>query len=140
MRAGERAPAQARVIEESILLDELADGAEPPVLELAHIEMPARCLVLRPSQKNIARRLHDMLPFDDAPAGMTVVLWPKAFEHRFSRFLDLKKQRRTLSAREQADRAERAHASDADRLEGHVPERVAVEQEPPLRRQRFLVS
>src|SRR5215475_7504586 len=41
MRAGERAPAQARVVDEGILLYEFADRPEPPVLQLAHIEMSA---------------------------------------------------------------------------------------------------
>src|SRR6516225_9007088 len=41
MRAGERAPAQARVVDQSILLYEFADRTEPPVLQLAHVEMSA---------------------------------------------------------------------------------------------------
>src|SRR5262249_22683239 len=87
MRTGKRAPAQARVIDEGTLLDEFADGAEPPVLQLAHVEMSARRRVLRPPQEDVARRLHDMLTFDDPPAGVTLEFGPEAFEHGFSRFL-----------------------------------------------------
>src|SRR5262249_8838685 len=41
MRAGERAPAQARVVDQSIFLYEFADRTEPAVLQLGDVEMPA---------------------------------------------------------------------------------------------------
>jgi hypothetical protein len=49
---------------------------------------------LRQSQEDVARRLHDM------PAGVTIEFGPEAFEHRFSRFFDLKEQRGAVTARE----------------------------------------
>src|SRR6516164_6205690 len=81
-----------------------------------------------------------MLTFNDPPAGMTIEFGSEAFEHRFSRFLALKEQRRADPAREQADRAKRPHASDSNRLEGYVTERVPIEQAQPLRRKTLLVG
>src|SRR5262249_21611111 len=65
---------------------------------------------------------------------------PEAFEHRFSRFFDLKEQRRAVPAREQTDRAERPHASDPYRLEGYITERAAIEHAEPLWRKTLLVG
>src|SRR5262249_28055379 len=81
-----------------------------------------------------------MLTFDDSTAGMTVEFGPEAFEHRFSRFFDLKEQGSAVPAREQADRTERAHAADSNRLEGYVTQRVPIEQAQPLRRETLLVG
>src|SRR6516164_452028 len=81
-----------------------------------------------------------MLTFNDPPAGMTIEFGSEAFEHRFSRFFDLKEQRRAVPAREQADRAKRAHASDTHCLEGYVTERVSIEQAQALRRKALLVG
>ena len=39
MRAGERAPAQVRVVGKRSFLHELADRPKPPVLQLAYVEM-----------------------------------------------------------------------------------------------------
>src|SRR5262249_754155 len=81
-----------------------------------------------------------MLTFNDPPSGMTIEFGSEAFEHRFSRFFDLKEQRGAVPAREQADRAKRANASHPNRLEGYVTERVAIEQAQPLRRKTLLVG
>src|SRR4051812_24806627 len=129
-----------RVVHEGTLLHELADRPEPPVLQLAHVEVPLGSRVLRPSQKDVARRLHDMLAFDAPLARVTLEFSPEAFEHGCSRLLDLKEEGSAVAAREQADRAERANASDPDRLERYVIERVAIEQVQPLRRKPLLVG
>ena len=69
-----------------------------------------------------------MLTFDDPLARVTIEFSSEAFQYGCSRFLDLKEQRSAVAAREQTDRAERANASDADRFERNVIERVAIEQ------------
>src|SRR6516165_9633928 len=81
-----------------------------------------------------------MLTFDDAPAGMAIEFGPEAFEHRFCRFFDRKEQRVAVPAREQTDRAKRPDASDSNRLEGYVTQRVPIEQAQPLRRETLLVG
>src|SRR5262249_59845813 len=105
---------EAGVVERSVLLSEFADRPEPPVLQLAYVEMSAWRLILRPAKEDVARRLHDMLTFDDPPAGVTIEFGPEAFEHRSSCFFDLKEQRRAVPAHEQTNRAKRPHASDTD--------------------------
>ena len=37
------------------------------------------------------------MAFDDPPAGVTIEFGPEAFEHRFSRFFDLKEQRSAIA-------------------------------------------
>src|SRR6266699_530202 len=64
MGAGKRAAAQAPVTRECLLLHQIADRAESPVFQLAHIELPVRSLILRPAQEDVARRLHDALALD----------------------------------------------------------------------------
>src|SRR6188472_1908401 len=81
-----------------------------------------------------------MLTFDDPLARVTIEFSSEAFQYGCSRFLDLKEQRSAVAAREQTDRAERANASDADRFERNVIERVAIEQVQPLRRKPLLVG
>jgi hypothetical protein len=140
VRAGERAPAQAGVVYEGILLDDLANRPEPPVFQMAHVEVPARHRIFRPAEEDVARGLHGPLPFDDAPPRVPVEFWPEAFEYRFSGLLELKEQWRAVAAREQAHGAKRAHASDPDDLKGGVFERVSLKQAQPLRRQTLLVG
>src|SRR2546429_5983774 len=71
---------------------------------------------------------------------MILELRPKTLEDGFSRFLDLQKQRSVAPAHEQADRTERADASDPDDLEGDVLERVALDEATPLRGEAVLVG
>src|SRR5262249_38316141 len=102
MRARERAAAQARVMNERPLLDQLCDRPQMPVLEVAQIEMPLRGAVFGPAEKDVARRLHHPLAFDHPLAGMTLEMRSETLEHRASRFLDLQEQRRVVAAHEQA--------------------------------------
>src|SRR5262245_18084190 len=71
---------------------------------------------------------------------MILELRPQAFEDGLSRFLDLQKQRSAVAAHEQADRTEGADASNADHLEGHVLERVALDEATPLGGEAVLVG
>ena len=135
MRARERAPAQPRVVEQRALLHQLADRSEAPVLELADVEISPRRAILRPTQKDVARRLHDALALDHAAARVILELRAEALEHGLAGFLDLQEQRGAVAAHEQADGTEGADAADADHLEGDVLERIAFEQTKPLRRQ-----
>ena len=80
VRARERASAQMCIVNECILLNKLADRTQAPVFQFAHVKMSARVIVLRPPQKNVARRLHDMLAFHNPPAWVTTVFGPEAFE------------------------------------------------------------
>src|SRR5262249_14492640 len=98
MSAGERTSAQTCVARQRVLLDQLADRTKPPVLQLAHIELSARCDVLRPAEKDIACRLHDALSLDHPLALMALEFRRQPFEHRFSGLLDLQKQRRSVAA------------------------------------------
>src|SRR5215467_4900524 len=70
---------------------------------------------------------------------MTVEFWCEALKHRFPGFLDLKKQRRAVAAREQTDGAERADTSNPNGLEGDILERVSFKQTQPLWRKSLLV-
>src|SRR5882672_3826122 len=81
-----------------------------------------------------------MLTFDDPPAWMTIEFGPEAFQHGSSCFFDLKEQRGAVATCEQTDRTECSHASDPDRFESYVIERVAVKQAQPLRRKSVLVG
>src|SRR5215471_12324538 len=65
---------------------------------------------------------------------------PEALEDRFPRFFDLKKERRAVAANEQADGAEGTDASHPDNFEGHILERVALDEATPLRRKTVLVG
>ena len=81
-----------------------------------------------------------MLTFNDPPARVTIEFGPEAFQHGSSRFFDLKEERGAVAAGEQTDRTKRSHASDPDRFECYVIERVLVEQAQSLRRKPLLVG
>src|SRR5438128_7752338 len=114
MGAGKRAPTKAGVARQRSLLNQLADRTESPVLQLAHIEVPVRCDVLRPAQEEIARRLHDALTFDHPLTLVTLECRPEPLEHGFAGFLDLQEPRRAVAAHVEADGPERAKPADAD--------------------------
>src|SRR5215470_17481958 len=135
MGARERAPAQLRIARERLLLDQLADRAKPPVLQLAHVELTMGCGVLGPAQEHVARRLHDALALDHALALMAVELRRQPLEHGLAGFLELQEQRRAVATHVEPDGAERADAADADNLEGDVLERVAIEETEAVGRQ-----
>src|SRR5260370_5570392 len=140
MGACERAPAQMRIAGQRSLFPQLADRSETPVLQLAHVEISPRRVVLRPTEEDVARRLHGALTFDHAPARVILEFRPEALEHGFPRFFDLKKQLSAVAPHEQADGAERADASHPDDFESHVLERVALDEVTPLRRKTVLVG
>src|SRR6516165_2056223 len=96
--------------------------------------------VFCPSQKNVARRLHDTLTFRDPLARMTAEFWSKAFEHRSPRLFDLNEQRCTVVAHEQSDGAERTNASNPDCFEGHIPKHVSLEQASSFRLKSVFVG
>src|SRR5262245_18342743 len=133
MGAGERAPTKARVTRQRSLLNQLANRTEPPVLKLAHIEVSLRCDVLRPSQKEVACRLHDALTFDHALDLVPLEFRRQPLENGFAGFLDLQEQRRAVATHVQPDGAERANAADTDDLEGDVLERISIDETKPVR-------
>ena len=90
MRTGESTPAQTGIMDQGVLLHELANCPETPILQLANVEMSGRRVVFRPSEKNVARRLHGTLTFDDPPARMTAEFRRKAFKNGFARLFNLK--------------------------------------------------
>ena len=55
-----------------------------------------------------------MLTCDDPPARVTIEFGPKAFQHGFSRFFDLKERRGAVAACEKTNCTERSHAADPD--------------------------
>src|SRR6266478_4224772 len=55
MGACERAPAQMRKAGQRPLFHQLADRSETPVLQLAHVEISPRRVVLRPTEEDVAR-------------------------------------------------------------------------------------
>src|SRR5262245_38740857 len=87
--AGQCAPAQARVARKSFPLNQIADRTEPPVFQLAHIEISVRRDVLRPSEEDVARRLHNALTLDHTLALVPLEFRPQPFEYGFASFLDL---------------------------------------------------
>src|SRR5207247_7363767 len=97
---------------------------EPPVLQLAHVEIARGRLVLGPAEEDVARRLHHALALDHAAALVTTTFRAEPLAHGFAGLLDLQEQRRAVAGQEQPDPAEPAHAADADHLERHAFERV----------------
>src|ERR1700730_14181527 len=116
MRPRKCPAAEARIGIELSAFQDFADGTKVPVLELANIKIPASLWVLSPAEKNIARRLHCALTFDDTGALMGEIFWGrcKFFENRMQRLLDLQKQMLAIRGHEKADGAKCADASDAD--------------------------
>src|SRR5262245_55777032 len=140
MVTGERTPAQARVALERPLLNQLADRTEPPVLQMAYIEVSMRRNVLRPTQELVTRRLHDTLTLDHPPALVAVEFRSQPLEHGPAGFLDLQEQRCAVAAHVERDCAKRANAADADRLEGDVLERISIDEAKPIRRQPAFIG
>src|SRR5262249_14006493 len=102
---------------------------------MAHIELSARRDILRPAEKDVARRLHDALSLDHPLALMAFEFRRQPFEHGSSGLLDLQKERRGVAANVEPDGAERSNAADADHLEGNVLERVSIDEKMPVGRQ-----
>src|SRR5580765_1551058 len=111
MGARERTSAQLPIACERLLLDQLADRAKPPVLQLAHIELTLRCGVLGPAQEHVAGRLHEPLALDHALALMAVEFRGEPLEHGLARFRYLQEQRCAVAAHVEPDGAERADAA-----------------------------
>src|SRR5438046_7430820 len=109
MGARKRPPTKAGVARQCSLLNQLADRTEPPVLQLAHIEVSVRCDVLRPAQEEIACGLHDALTLDHPLALMALEFRGQPLEHGFAGFFNLQEQRRAVAAQVEADGAERAN-------------------------------
>src|SRR5262249_30595685 len=102
--------------------------------------MSSGIAVLGPAEENVACGLHRTLALDHPTPGMTMELDAHAFQHRFARFLELKEQRRTIGAQEQADGAESTNAPNSDYLEGDILERIALQQIAALRRQPMVIG
>ena len=141
VRARERPAAQPGIFRQRLLLGELADRAEPAVLQDANIEFDPLRLVRRPAEKNVARRLHHPLPLDHAPALRALVgkLLRESLEDGALRLLDLQEERLAVAAEEQPDNTDRADGSDAHRFESDVRQSIAVEQHRPVGSERFAV-
>src|SRR6202042_188529 len=88
----ERPAAQARIFGQRLMLGELADRAEPAVLQDANIELDPQRLVRRPAEKNVGRGLHHPLPLDHAPALRALIgkLLRQSLEHGALRLLDFR--------------------------------------------------
>ncbi len=54
MRPGQGSAAKIGVSLERAAFDDLANGAEPPILELANIKLAVGSLVFRPAKKKVA--------------------------------------------------------------------------------------
>src|ERR1700677_2948552 len=102
MRARERPTAQPGIFRKRLVLGELADRAEPAVLQDANIEFDAYGLIRRPAEKNVGRRLHHPLPLDHALALRALVgkLLRKSLEDGALRLLDLQEERLAVAAEE----------------------------------------
>ena len=140
MGARKRVPTKPGIGEERSFFDQFADRAEPPVLELSHVELASGRFVLGPSQENIACSQHGALSLDDAAALVVVERRSQALKRRFAGFLDLQEQRSAVAAHEQADRAEGADASHPDHFERHVAQPVAPEKVLNLGREAVIVG
>src|SRR5262245_8384438 len=140
MRARKRAPAEAGIACERSLLDQGPDRTEPPVLQMAYIEVSVRCHVLGPAEEQIARRLHDALALDYPLALVAAEFRCQPLKHGLAGFLDLQEQRRGVSAHVEPDGAEGADAADTHHLEGYVLERVSIDEITPVRCQAPYIS
>ena len=91
-----------------------------------------------PAEQDVGRRLHHALPFDDALTVLAVrALSEERFEHRWLCLLELEEERIGLiAARQEQDPGAGAHAADPDDLTGGVDVSIALEQMPPVMRQR----
>ena len=112
------------------------------VAELAHIVVfyPHAS----PSQKDVAGRLHHLLPTNDplAVIGMDALAsLPVGFYHRGVRLFYLEEERITLIlADEQHDIAARAHTAYADNLAGEINQGVAAQQVTPIFAERGQIA
>jgi hypothetical protein len=86
--------------------------------------------------------LHHPLPLDHAPALWALIgeLRRQPLENGALRLLDLQEKRLAVAIEEQSDDADRADRADAHRLEGDVGQPVAVEQNGPIRSERFPIK
>ena len=145
MRAWERAsvrPHSRAYSDKRLLLGELAHPAEPAVLENANIEIDPQRLVRRPAEKNVARGLHHPLTLDHAPALRALIgkLRRQPLEDRALRLLDLQEERLAVAVEEQPDDTDRADGADAHGLESDVGQSIAIEQNRPVRSERFAIK
>src|SRR5215813_10332987 len=126
--------AHARVIRKRLQFTDLADPAEPMVLQRADVELTAGFVVLRVTKKNIARGLHHLLTFHDTLALMPDIGYPpaEALQYRTLRLLELQEQRFAVASHQQRDVAIGANRPDADGLERKIHDLVAVEDVTPV--------
>src|ERR1700733_5953752 len=93
MRAGKRFRTKASVFLNAVLIEK---NAEPAIFQLSDIEMPPGHQVVRPTQEDVARCLHNALTIRNPLSGMTVEFRAETFEHGCPGLLELKKQRRAI--------------------------------------------
>jgi hypothetical protein len=92
---------------------------------------------VRPSEQDVAGRLHELLSAHDPLAGLSYPHGPAVrLEDRLGRLLELHEQWRAVVGLEQHDQAEGPDAADADHLVGDVDDSVAVDDGGPVRRER----
>src|SRR5436190_12985255 len=109
-----------------------------PVPELADVEVASlvveAAISPHPAEEDVARRLHQPLPLDDALAVMAELALPQVrLEHGNLRLLDLEEQRVVVVAAEQQDDPRSCpDAADADDLPRDVDEAIALEQLPAV--------
>ena len=93
MRARQGAPAQFRVIQQVVTLQQFGQPAETARLQLTQVEFSLRSRVAHRAEKNVGRRLHHALASDDAlalSAGPDAKA--KALQHGLLRFFHLDEQ------------------------------------------------
>ena len=95
-------------------------------------------LAADPTDQDVARRLHQALPFDDPlPVAREPALAEERFEHRRLGLLELEDERVGVVAADQdEDVGAGADAADADDLPRAVDVAVALDEPPPVARQR----
>ena len=115
---------------------DVADAAKSPVLKASNIKLPPGRFVLRPSKKDVGRRLHGALPLDNTPTLMPLIgRRANLLENRSAGFLDLQEKRLGVAASKQPDEAECPDGAHADRLESEIFQLIAVQKEDTVWRQ-----
>src|SRR5256885_13418898 len=128
MRTCECPAARVRVEHQSAWQDGFEVDRDLPVPELADVEVASlvveAAISPHPTEKDVARGLHQPLPLDDALAVMAELALPEVLlKHGNLRLLDLEEQRVVVVAAEQQDDPRsRPDAADADDLPRDVAE------------------
>src|SRR5260370_9250555 len=138
VRARQRPAALSRVESQPAGTDAFDQRLDLGVVKLADVKMPP--FIFGPSEKEVARRLHQPLTNDNTLTAIGVTTLPGIrFEHTHARFLYLEKERVLGVRHQQQNSAHRADAAHAYDLDGDVLQLKAIQQVPAFVAQRLAI-